>query len=59
MRWIKERAQAVVQLRCIQATGDWESFERFVHDRLRDAALLNRSPTRLQTDIPKELREAA
>lgn len=59
MRWIKERAQAVIQLRCIEANGDWEAFERFVHDRLRAAAQLNRIPERLQTQIPEQLPEAA
>lgn len=59
MRWIKERAQAVVQLRCIQINGDWEAFERFVHDRLRAAARLSCSPVRLQAATPHELPEAA
>ena len=59
MRWIKERAQAVVQLRCIEANGDWPDFERFVHDRLRAASQLNRAPERLQTYIPQELPWAA
>jgi hypothetical protein len=38
MRWIKERAEAVVQLRCIEANGDWEAFISFVHDRLQALA---------------------
>jgi hypothetical protein len=40
MRWIKERAEAVVQLRCIEANGDWEAFISFVHDRLQALAAL-------------------
>jgi hypothetical protein len=59
MRWIKERAQAVVQLRCIQINGDWEAFERFVHDRIRAAARLDCAPLRLQAPSPQELPEAA
>jgi hypothetical protein len=59
MRWIKERAQAVIQLRCIEANGDWAAFEKFAHDRLRAASNLNRVPERLQTNIPEELPEAA
>lgn len=59
MRWIKERAQAVIQLRCIVTNGDWNAFERFVHDRLRAAAHINRAPTRLQTAIPQQLPDAA
>jgi len=38
MRWIKERAEALLQLRCIEVNGDWESFITFVHERTRDQA---------------------
>ena len=31
-RWIRERAEALLQLRCIDQNGDWESFIHFVHD---------------------------
>jgi hypothetical protein len=34
MRWIVERNEAVVQLRCIEVNGDWERFEEYVHERL-------------------------
>lgn len=34
MRWIKERVEAIVQLRCIEANGDFERFAEFVHHRL-------------------------
>ncbi len=59
MRWIKERAQAVVQLRCIAANGDWDAFECFVHDRLRLKSLVGFSPQRLQTSISQPLPNAA
>jgi hypothetical protein len=26
MRWIRERAQALLQLRCIYLNGDWDAF---------------------------------
>lgn len=54
MRWIKERVEAVVQLRCIEANGDFERFSEFVHRRLfeePDAALI----VRLQSATPAEL----
>jgi len=38
MRWIKERAEALLQLRCIEVNGDWESFIAFVHDRTKTQA---------------------
>jgi hypothetical protein len=33
MRWIKERAEALLQLRCIEVNGDWEAFIEYVHDK--------------------------
>jgi hypothetical protein len=39
MRWIKERAEALLQLRCIDANGQWEPFVDGVHERQRAAAL--------------------
>lgn len=36
MRWIKERAEALLQLRCIEINGDWDSFVAFVHDKLQE-----------------------
>ena len=59
---IKERAEAVVQLRCIEANGDWEAFMTFVHDRLQTQARQDGSRPRLQTTEPTalpELEEAA
>lgn len=38
MRWIKERAQALLQLRCIEINGDWDAFISFVHDKLIENA---------------------
>ena len=32
MRWIKERAEALLQLRCIEINGDWDAFIARVHD---------------------------
>jgi hypothetical protein len=33
MRWIKERAEGLLHLRCIEINGDWENFIDFVHDK--------------------------
>jgi hypothetical protein len=30
MRWIRERAEALLQLRCIEINGDWDAFMAFV-----------------------------
>jgi hypothetical protein len=33
MRWIPERSEALLQLRCIEVNGDWDAFLRFVEQR--------------------------
>jgi hypothetical protein len=46
MRWIRERAEALLQLRCIQINGDWERFIEFAHQRTRSEGY--HRPTLLQ-----------
>ena len=55
MRWIKERAEAVLKLRCIEVTGAWESFERSVHDFMQSQAMEAGERLRLQADEPLPL----
>lgn len=55
MRWIAERGEAVIQLRCIEVNGDWEGFIDFVHDRLCQDQLGEVTPVRLQQLKPKDL----
>lgn len=55
MRWIPERAEAVLKLRCIVVNGDWDRFEQYVHDRLHRGALIIRQRFRLQQDEPTPL----
>jgi hypothetical protein len=59
MRWIRERVEAIVQLRCIEVNGQWEDFEAFVHRRLNERALVFDQAQRLQTSQPMPLPEAA
>lgn len=33
MRWIRERAEALLQLRCIEVNNDWDYFISYVHDK--------------------------
>ena len=41
MRWIKGRAEALLQLRCIEVNNDWDAFISYVHDKTsRQAQLL-------------------
>lgn len=55
MRWIKERAEALLQLRCIDANGDWEAFVKFVHDKTRARAITMGERVRLQHRQPAPL----
>ena len=50
MRWIKERVEAIVQLRCIEANGDFARFADFVSARLNAVAQDHAVICRLQTD---------
>ena len=53
MRWIRQRAQAVIQLRCIDVNGHWQEFVRWALARLRTAALADGRRARLQTNVPE------
>jgi len=55
MRWIKERAEAVLQLRCIDTNGDWEAFVNFVHDKTRADSEAAGKRIRLQQRQPQPL----
>lgn len=57
MRWIKQRSEALLQLRCIEINGDWDAFITFVHDKTNKQTeqtktnlfLKNKSPAPLPT----------
>ena len=55
MRWIEERVEAVVQLRCIELNGQWDDFEDFVHRRLRQRTIGKCQTIRLQTNTAQAL----
>jgi len=55
MRWIKERSEAILKLRCIEVTGDWGHFERYVHDRMHAAALIFNKRAAMLTNTPSPL----
>jgi hypothetical protein len=59
MRWIRERVEAIVQLRCIEINGQWDDFEAFVHRRMHERAVAFDQSQRLQTTDPLPLPEAA
>jgi len=55
MRWIKERAEALLQLRCIELNGDWDAFIAFAHRRICCEQRQSRRQTRLLRDAPDPL----
>jgi hypothetical protein len=55
MRWIKERAEAVLQLRCIEYNGDWEAFVQFVHDKVQLQGMNTGKRVRIQQNEPAPL----
>jgi len=55
MRWIKERAEHLLQLRCIEINDDWDAFIDFVHDRTQQQAQNNRENIALKRTKPTPL----
>ncbi len=53
MRWIRERAEALLQLRCIQLNGHWDLFVTFAQKRTLQERL-NSNP-RLLRALPEPL----
>ncbi len=55
MRWIKERAEALLQLRCIEVNGDWDAFIEFVHHQTMEHAQHQRANLSLKCSQPAPL----
>lgn len=55
MRWIKERVEAVVQLRCIEANGDFDRFAEFVQRRLAEEMRARGRIVTVQAKTPSPL----
>ena len=54
-RWIRERAEALLQLRCLEANGDWDLFIQWVHDELQHDTIKTGDRIRLQQNHPSPL----
>jgi hypothetical protein len=55
MRWIRERAEALLQLRCVEINGDWDAFVSFVARRIAIADADDAGAPRLLTNIPEDV----
>jgi hypothetical protein len=58
MRWIEERAEAVLLLRCIEVNGDWEAFMRWSQEQ-RNQELERGQVVQIRSSTPIQLPEAA
>lgn len=54
MRWVVERAEAVLLLRCIEVNGDWDAFFAF-SEKQRRADLMKKKVVRIGSQIPTQL----
>ena len=52
---MKERAESLLQLRCIEINGDWDAYISFVHDRIRMQAQQTRKNLFLKRYDPAPL----
>jgi hypothetical protein len=55
MRWIRQRAEALLQLRCIEINKDWDAFISYVHDKTSRQAQLFKENFFLKSTEPMEL----
>jgi hypothetical protein len=58
MRWIEERAEAVLLLRCIEVNGDWETFLKWGQEQ-RNRELERGQAVQIRSKMPTQLPEAA
>src|SRR3954447_13712962 len=58
MRWIEERAEAVLLLRCIEVNGDWEAFMRWSQER-RTQELERGQIVQIRSKAPTQVPDAA
>jgi len=55
MRWIRKRAEALLQLRCIEINGDWDDLISFVEARVHSSSQENQEAARVLTNTPAAL----
>ena len=55
MRWVKERAEHLLQLRCIEINGHWSEFLAFVHEKITQEQRARNRACRVQAKLPQPL----
>lgn len=54
-RWIRERAEALLKLRCIDQNGDWDAFISSVHHHHQERSVKRADRIRIQQSSPPPL----
>jgi hypothetical protein len=58
MRWIEERAEPMLLLRCIEVNGDWEAFMKWSQEQ-RNQQLQRGQVVQIRSRTPTQLPKAA
>ena len=58
MRWIEERAEPMLLLRCIEVNGDWEAFMKWSQEQ-RTQELESGQTVQIRSKISTQLPDAA
>jgi hypothetical protein len=58
MRWIPQRAEALLHLRCVELNGDWDQFIGWAYQRYHEQ-VQKREAVQIRTDEPMALARAA
>jgi hypothetical protein len=59
MRWIDERAEMLLRLRCIELNGEWDRFFTWTYSKITEEQTSTSKAYRLRTSDPKPLPQAA
>jgi hypothetical protein len=59
MRWIDERAEMLLRLRCIELNGEWDRFFTWTYSKITEEQISTSKAYRLRTSDPKPLPQAA
>ncbi len=59
MRWIDERAEMLLRLRCIEINGEWDRFFTWTHTQIKQIQIENSIAYRLRSKQPPPLPQAA
>ena len=59
MRWIDERAEMLLRLRCIDLNGEWDQFFDWTYSKIKQDQIQNSKAYRLRSKQPQPLPKAA